>query len=299
MRTVIFDEFGGPEVLHVTEVEAPTAGPGQIRIAVRMVGVNGFDWKVRSGHAPFPVTLPYVPGIEAAGLVDQVGEGVEGMAIGDAAFGLARRALAEHAILTVFAAKPASMSWEEAASLPVSAEAAVRTLDLLGLKAGQTLVIGSAAGSVGTIAVQLAVAAGATVIGTASEANYEYLRSLGAIPVTYGEGLVERVRAVAPNGVDLALDCGGHGALPDLITLTGSPDDVITIADPDAERLGVRFSSGGGDSHPEAISIVARLFDEGTISVRTGPVFGFDDVAGAHVVSEGGHTPGKPLIVLE
>src|SRR4051794_26768128 len=181
MRAVQFAEYGGPEVLHVAEVEEPHAGPGQIRIAVRAAAVNPIDWKQRSGalREIMPLELPAIPGLDVAGVVDEVGDGVSDVTAGDEVFGFAIGAgTAEYAVLEHFARKPPELSWAEAAALPVSVETAGRTLAALGLEAGQTLLVNGAAGGVGLAAVQFALASGARVIGTASEANHEYLRGL-------------------------------------------------------------------------------------------------------------------------
>jgi len=201
MRAVMFSEYGGPEVLHVADVDAPRPGPGQVRVAVRAAGVNPIDWKARSGviRDVMPLQLPVVDGREAAGVVDAVGTGVNGVAPGDEVFGFAvGGAAAEEALLDDFARKPAGLSWEEAAALPVAVETSLRVFGILGgVGEGQTLVVNGAAGGVGVAAVQIARARGARVIGTASEANHEFLRSLGAEPTTYGDGMVQRIRALA------------------------------------------------------------------------------------------------------
>jgi NADPH:quinone reductase-like Zn-dependent oxidoreductase len=301
MKALQFGEYGDPEVLQVGEAAEPHAGPGQVRIAVRAVSVNPFDWKLRSGmmREMMPLDLPYIPGIDAAGVVDEVGEGTEGVSVGDQVFGFAvGSASARYAVLETFAAKPAQMSWEEAAGLPVAAETALRTLNLLGLTEGQTLLVNGAAGGVGAAAVQLARARGAEVIGTASESNHEYLRSLGATPTTYGDGLVQRVRAIAPNGVDLALDTAGSGALPDLIEITGSPDNVVTIADYTAQQHGVRLSGGQAGRAVEALPLAARLFEEGRFTLPT-RTFALADAPEAHRISQAGHLRGKLVLLVD
>lgn len=177
--------------------------------------------------------LPQTMGYEAAGVVDEVGEGVADVAVGDRVFGFSAEAAAqaELAVLSDYAPIPPSLDFPGAAALPSAVETATRALDQLGLRSGSTLLVNGASGSVGSAAVQLAVVCGARVIGTASPANHEYLRSLGAEPVAYGHGLVERVRALAPDGVDLALDIAGSGILPELIELVGGPKHVVAIAD--------------------------------------------------------------------
>ena len=295
MRAVRFDAFGGPEVLHVVDVEEPHPGPGQIRVAVRAASVNPIDWKVRSGM--LGGELPIVPGADVAGVVDEVGEGVEDVIPGDEVFGFAvGGGAAEHTLLEDYAHKPAGMTWEEAGALPVAVETATRVLDALGVRDGDTVLINGAAGGVGLAAVQLARARGARVIATASEGNHAFLRELGAEPTTYGEGMVERVRALAPDGVDRALDTAGRGALPDLIELTGTPDHVITIADfQAAPGLGVRLSTGG-DRAVHGLRDAAQLFEAGRFSMPVAATFPFDQAAEAHRLSESGHVRGKLVL---
>lgn len=285
-------------MLRVVDVEEPHAGPGQVRIGVKAIGVNPVDWKLRQGLLPSP--LPRIPGSDVAGAVDEIGAGVSGVSLGDAVFGFAvGGGYARYAVLEHFAAKPAAMSFEEAAGVPVPAETAVRVLDLLGVAAGDTLLINAATGGVGTAAVQLARARGATVIGTASAGNHEFLRSLGATPTTYGEGLIERVRQLAPQGVDYAFDAAGRGALPDLIVITGSSQRVVTIADPEAEKYGVRFTGGGEGRSYQALALAAELYERGEFSVPIARTFRLQEAAEAHRISEDGHVRGKLVLRID
>lgn len=301
MKAVTFSEYGDPEVLRVADVEEPHPGTGQVRVAVRAAGVNPVDWKVRSGAVRdvMPVSFPVIDGREAAGVVDEVGPEVTGVAVGDEVFGFAvGGAAAERAILDDFARKPASLSWEQAAGLPVAAETSVRVFTVLGgVNEGQTLVINGAAGGVGAVAVQLARARGARVIGTASEPNHEFLRSLGAEPTAYGEGLVERVRALAPGGVDLAFDTAGKGGVADLITLTGDPARVATIADFGAAALGVKVTGGGDSRATEALDEAAALIEAGRLFVPIARTYSFTDASDAHRVSQDGHVRGKLILI--
>ena len=301
MKAVTFSEYGGPEVLHVAEVDAPRPGPGQVRVAVRAAGVNPIDWKARSGmmREVAPLTFPAVDGREAAGVVDEVGSGVDGVGAGDEVFGFAvSGAAAEYARLDAFARKPPGLSWEEAAGLPVAVETSVRVFTVLGgLGEGQTIVINGAAGGVGTAAVQLARARGARVIGTAGEANHDFLRSLGAEPTRYGDGLVERVRALAPDGVDLAFDTAGKGGVPDLIELTGDPARVATIADFGAAALGVKVTGGADFRATEALGEAASLIEAGRLHLPVARAFPFSQAAEAHRLSAGGHVRGKLVLV--
>ncbi|HSD79753.1 MAG TPA: zinc-binding dehydrogenase [Solirubrobacteraceae bacterium] len=183
--------------------------------------------------------------------------------------------------------------------MPVAVETAVRALDLLGVAAGHMVLVNGAAGGVGTAAVQLARVRGARVIGTAGEANHDFLRTLGAEPTTYGEGLVDRVRRIAPDGVDRALDTAGRGALPDLIEITGSPDDIVTIADLSAARYGVRTSSGGDERSWEALGLAAELAEAGRFSLPVQRTFRLDQASEAHRLSETGHVRGKLVLVVD
>jgi NADPH:quinone reductase-like Zn-dependent oxidoreductase len=301
MKAVTFTEYGGPEVLHVADVEAPHPGPGQIRIAVRAAAVNPVDWKARSGvmREVMPVSFPAIDGREAAGVVDELGPDVTDMAVGDEVFGFTvGGAAAEHAILEDFARKPAGLSWEEAASLPVAVETSVRVFTVLGgVGDGQTLLVNGAAGGVGTAAVQLAGVRGARVIGTASERNHEFLRSLGAEPTTYGAGLVERVRALAPDGVDLAFDTAGRGDVPDLIALTGDPARVATIADFSVAALGVKVTGGGDFRAVEALGEAAALIEAGRFRMPVDQTFTFAQAGEAHRISQEGHVRGKLVLI--
>ena len=299
MKAVQFSEYGDPGVLHVADVEEPHAGAGQIRVAVQGAGVNPFDWKLRSGamQQAMPLDLPKIPGSDVAGIVDEVGEGVAGVAVGDEVFGSAvGGGAAQYAVVEHYAAKPADLPWAEAAGLPGAVETTARTFDLLGLEAGQTVLVNGAAGGVGIAAVQFARARGAHVVGTASEGNHEFLRSLGAEPTTYGDGLVKRVRELCPDGVDRALDTAGRGALADLIEITGSPDHVVTIADFSAAEFGVRITTGAEGRSWEALDEAARLYESGklTMPVKT---FTFEQAAEAHRLSEEGHVRGKLVLI--
>ncbi|SPL92442.1 putative oxidoreductase [[Actinomadura] parvosata subsp. kistnae] len=301
-------------MVHVAESDEPHAGPGTIRIAVRASGLSTGETRLRSGamRDVLPLSFPHRTGFDAAGVVDEVGDGVTGTRVGDEVFGMTatatRGANADHAVLVAWAPKPAAWSWEEAGGAAGSVETAVRVLDRLAVGAGQVVLVQGAAGAVGTVAVQLAAARGATVIGTARESNHEFLRSLGAEPTAYGPGLPERVRALAPGGVDAVFDCAG-GSLPDLIAIAGGPSRVVTIApDPDAAALGVHMSHGvpGGDAavgsaaDPLAVhglAIAADLAARGRLRVPVAAAFPLTGAAAAHELSERRHAPGRIVLV--
>ncbi|MEV4515473.1 NADP-dependent oxidoreductase [Dactylosporangium sp. NPDC049525] len=314
MRAVQFSEYGPPGVVHVAEVEEPHAGPGSIRIAVRASGFSVGETYLRSGmlRDVMPTTFPYRTGFDAAGVVDEVGAGVTGVSVGAAVFGMTgmttRGANAEYAVLAAWAPKPAGWSWPEAGGAAGSVETGTRVLDRLGVGAGQTVLVQGAAGGVGAVAVQLAIARGATVIGTAGEHNQDFLRSIGATPTTYGAGLVERVRALAPGGVDAVFDCA-RGALPDLIAIAGDPARVVTIADFAAAAHGVHMSHGApagdtgtaiGAADPLAVhglGIAVGLAGQGRLRIPVAAVFPFAEAAAAHELGEGRHAPGRIILV--
>jgi NADPH:quinone reductase-like Zn-dependent oxidoreductase len=300
MEAVQFAEYGGPEVLRVVDVEEPHAGPGQVRIAVRAAAVNALDWKIRQGFMKDmrPLDLPAGTGLDAAGVVDEVGEGVEGVAVGDAVFGAGSDTFAEKAVLTGWAPLPEGISFEEAAGYPVPVETALRILDAVGAKAGETLLVSGAAGGVGTAVVQIAKDRGLRVIGTASERNQDYLRSFGAEPTTYGDGLVERVRALAPDGVDAALDIAGSGVVPQLVELTGDPQRVLSIADFSAPEHGAQVSSGGGGDRSAAYREAARLAGAGVLRIPVERTYPLAEAAAAHAASQAGHVRGRLIVTL-
>ncbi len=299
MKAVRFSRFGGPEVLEIADLPDPHPGPGQVRIAVHAAGVNPSDWKKRKGL--MDGDLPQTMGYEAAGIVDEVGEGVADVAVGDRVFGFCAEgtAQAELAVLSYYAPIPPSLDFAGAAALPAAVETATRALDQLGVGSGSTLLINGASGSVGSAAVQLAVVRGARVIGTASPANHDYLRSLGAEPVAYGEGLVERVRGLAPDGVDVALDVAGSSVLPDLIELASGPEHVVTIADfAGAQEHRVTFSSGDAGRALHALAEIGELIESGRFSLPVAQTFPLAEIAEAHRVSEDGHVRGKLVLLV-
>ncbi len=299
MRAIQFSSYGDPGVLQVAEVPEPEAGPGEVRIRVRAAAVNPFDYKHRSGMVTRGAAAPerpVVPGLEAAGVVDQLGDGVTGVALGDEVFGLGSATYAEYAVLRVWVPKPANLGWEQAAGLGVAGETSVRGLGLLGLAPGATLLVHGAAGGVGQAAVQLAVADGLRVIGTASERNHDLLRELGAEPVAYGDGLAERVAALAPDGVAGVFDTAGS-QLDDLIAIAGSPERVVTIANYGAAERGARFSGGGGDA-AAALARVAELAASGRLKVRIARTYDLADAPSAHEFSESRRADGKIILTL-
>jgi NADPH:quinone reductase-like Zn-dependent oxidoreductase len=306
VKAIVYNAYGGPDVLHLAEVDTPTAGAGQIRVRVMAVGVNALEVKIRSGmmQGMIPVTFPAIPGSEIAGVVDQVGAGVAGFSVGDAVLGWSDTgAYAEYVLASTVVRKPEALAWAAAAALPIAVSTVEDVLAVLGLRAGETLLVHGAAGGVGSIAVQLAVQRGATVIGTASAANQDYLRALGAIPLLYGEGLVQQVRAVAPQGIDAVFDVAGKGALPASIELRGGTSRIATIADPAARSLGVAFVAGSPARRSPAglarVADAARLAAMGDLTVTIDATFPLEQAAEAQRAVESGHARGKVVLRVD
>jgi NADPH:quinone reductase-like Zn-dependent oxidoreductase len=300
-RSVQFREYGATDVLEIVDVPDPQPGPGQVRLAVRAAGVNPFDWKVLHGYIPgLPKEFPGGLGQDVAGVVDALGEGVTSLAVGDEvlgqsagpAYGTSALANADGVV-----PRPDELPWEVAAALGGAGGTAWKVLERLGVGDGDTLLIHAAAGGVGTFAVQLAIARGARVIGTASEANHELLRRWGAIPVLYGPGLAGRVREVAPDGVDAVLDASGRGELPLSVELAGGPERVLTIAgfaDP-PEGVILHTGGGGGDT-PRALREIVGLIVQGSLEVPIAETYPLEEVAAALDASEHGHHAGKIVL---
>ncbi|HET6358868.1 NADP-dependent oxidoreductase [Streptomyces sp.] len=301
MSTAItFSEYGAPDVFTVSEVEPPQPGPGQVRIRVRATAVNPIDLRIRAGkmQGHFPVEFPMIPGWDVAGVVDAVGEGATA-SIGDEVFGVASTGgYSQYALLDQPVAKPQKLSFETAAAMVTVGEAAYRVLRHLGIKEGQTLLIHGAGGSVGTVAVQLATVRGVTVIGTVGEKDIEGVTGLGAKAVLYGEGWVERVRAVAPDGVDLVFDASGAGVLADSVALVGDAGKVITTADMAASQHGVRFTGmDPADRFPQALPLLADLIAAGKLDVPVWRAYPLAEAAQAHADMEARRNEGKVVLL--
>ncbi|MFG2191982.1 NADP-dependent oxidoreductase [Streptomyces sp. NPDC048639] len=300
MSTAItFSEYGTPDVLRLSEVTTPEPGPGQVRIRVRAASVNPLDMKIRSGlmAGSIPARFPVTPGLDAAGVVDAVGEGA-GASVGDAVLGATTGgSYGEYALLDRPVAKPDAVPWDVASSLVTVGLTAARVLAELDVRAGQTLLIHGAAGSVGIIAAQLAVARGVTVVGTVGAHDIERLTTLGADAVRYGDGWVERVKAAAPQGVDAVLDASGAGVLAESVALTGDSAHVVTIADMSAARHGVRFSAGGGDRTGDALAELVGLAATGGLTVPVWRTYPLAEAARAHADLEAHRNRGKAVLL--
>ena len=301
-RALVFEEYGGPEVLRIIDVVTAPVTPERIRMAVKAAGIQPFDCLFRSGTARqwLPASFPQRIGNEFAGIVEAAGAETE-FAPGDEVLGWAMLdATAEHVVVpaTDVITKPATLSWPEAGVLSASGQTASTAIEHLRVRAGDTLLIHAVAGGVGSIAVQIAQVLGARVIGTASLRNHDYLRELGATPVVYGDGLIERVRAAAAGGIDAALIAvGSEEALHASLALVRDRTRIGTVAfQPLAERLGI--ARIGTQRSRSRLAELARLCTEGKLSVSIQKTYRLENAAQAHQVMEAGHVRGKIAFVF-
>lgn len=304
-RAVRFDHYGDERVLQVVEVPIPEPGPGEVVVRVVAAGTNPGEIPVREGafHERFPARFPEGQGSDLAGLVRAVGEGVTTVAVGDAVIGLSdlRNAQAEYAVLPAdrVVPKPEGLDWDVAATLYVAGTTALMLIRVGEPKAGETVAVSGAAGGVGALTTQLALRTGARVLGIASEANHEAVRRWGAEPVAYGDGLEDRLRAAARDGIDVFLDTYGHGYADLAVRLGVSRARIVTIADFGArERLGVQ-ARGHAElpDQPGAVAELARRVAAGEIEVPIKARFPLDRVQDAYRALAERHGLGK--IVLE
>ena len=302
-QAVRFDQYGGIEVLRVVDVERPVPGPGEVLVRVKATSINPGEAKIRSGALAerWPSTFPSGEGSDLAGIVDQRGEGVTGFAIGDDVLGWTDNRAA-HAELVLADAghlvpKPLGVSWEAAGSLYVAGATAYAMVRAVSVGQGDTVVVSGAAGGVGTIAVQLAKNAGAAVIGLASEPHHEWLSSHGVIPVTYGEGVADRIRSAAGAAVDAFLDTYGGGYVELALELGVQPERIDTIADFQAgEKYGVKTDGNAAGASAEVLSELASLVDRGLLEIPIANVYPLDKVQDAYRELEHGHTLGKIVL---
>lgn len=306
MKAITQAGYGGPDQLTLTEHPEPKVAPSEVLIEVKAAGVNPVDWKLGAGYLDpiMEVQFPMVPGWDVAGVVAALGPDVPEFAVGDEVYAYVRKdsahlgAYAERvsANVRMVARKPAALSWAEAAGVPLAGLTALQSIDRVAVAEGDTVLIHGAAGGVGSFGVQIAVARGARVIGTASERNHEFLRSLGAEPITYGDGLADRVRALAPDGVDVVLDFVGGGAVHASAEVQKKPARLVSIADGDAAELGghvlwVRPDSAG-------LTELARLADEGKLTVHVAHELPLAEAARAWELSQEGRTRGKIVLTV-
>ena len=304
-RAVIYEAFGGPEMLELLEVPEPHAGPGEVRVRVTAAGLNPMDWIISSRPevaARFGITVPSGFGSDLAGVIDEVGGGATGFAVGDRVYGGALgRAVADFVVVRPPADAlwhtPEGISDEVASTLPVAGATAAAALAAIGLRSGDTVLIGGAAGGVGVLAVQLAKLAGATVIGTASEGTFEFLRQLGAEPVAYGPGLADRVRALASGRVTAATDLFGTETAETALALGVAPDRISTIAADPNPPGGVR-PTGGIDAAPDAVKRIADAVGAGQICVPIAARFPVEQIREAVTLQATRRVHGKIVVTL-
>lgn len=304
MKAQVLPSFGDADQFVLRDLPEPIPAAGEVRIRMRAVGINPLEAKIRNGwlEDQMPVSFPAVLGTEFAGEIDQLGEGVAtpGLTVGAPVAGFTSvGAYAEFVIAKAdqIALVPPGLSLERAAGIPTAAETSRRVIALLRPKSGETVVVNGAAGSVGSAAVQLLHGAGVRVICTASRENHDYLAQLGAIPTTYGDGVVDRIRSLAPDGVDAVFDVAGLDFLNSAIELRGGPYRIVTIADFGAASKGVTMALGelSDITSGDFVDVIDQAA-AGTFVVQIAAVFAFEDVAGAHRMSESGHFRGKIIL---
>jgi NADPH:quinone reductase-like Zn-dependent oxidoreductase len=306
-RAARLESFGGPEALNLREVPAPQAGSGQIRVRVTAAGLNPMDWFMTSDAETatrFGLSLPSGFGTDYAGVVDQVGDGVTEFAAGDRVFGGAlSRAVADYVVIDVAGTiaaggdahhTPGGLDDRTAATLAIAGCTAAAALAVVNPGPGDTLLIGGAGGGVGVFAVQLARLAGARVIGTGSAASADALRALGAEPVAYGDGLADRVRALAPGGVTAAIDLYGTETAQAARELSVPDERITTIA---AQVDGIT-PANGANAAPGAIEEIARLVAAGQLRVPIAASFPVEQIRAAVELQAGRHVHGKVVIDL-
>ncbi|MGW0699144.1 NADP-dependent oxidoreductase [Streptomyces sp. NPDC002867] len=307
MQAVTMSRYGQAGDLELSDHPDPKVAPGEVLVRVKAAGVNPVDWKLAQGglDALMEVRFPLIPGWDVAGVVERVGLDADEFQVGDEVYGYVRKdtvqlgAYAEFvsAHVRMLARKPAAMSWEEAAGTPLAGLSAHQAIQRVGVRAGDTVLVHAAAGGVGSIGTQIAVALGARVIGTASEHNHAFLRELGADPVTYGPGLEDRIRALAPQGVDAALDFVGGDAVDVSLALVDRPDRVASIADPQAPAKGARYVWVRPDT--AGLTSLAALADAGRLTVHVDRVLPLAEAAEAWRISQSGHTRGKLVLRVD
>lgn len=300
-REIIFPEFGPASVLKVAKADEPQPAPGQVRVRVKAAGVNPFDYKLRRGDfsATLPAAFPHKIGNEFAGVVDQVGSDVQSIQVGEEVLGFTfAAAYADFVVVPAdfVTVKPKEVDWSVAGALSVAGQTAYHSVRDLAVKAGETLLIQGASGGVGTVAVQLARAAGATVIGTSSARNVGYVESLGAIAIAYSEDVASAVRAVAPDGIDAVLDLAGGAAIDAALELVADRRRIGTVADEAAAgKYQVRRLQPSRSS--ETLADLVRLHALGALQIPISATYPLEEAAAVHLDLETGHRPGK-LVLL-
>jgi NADPH:quinone reductase-like Zn-dependent oxidoreductase len=304
MSTAIrFDRYGPADVLKVVEEERPVPGPGQVLVRVKAAGINLGEAKIREGlfHERWPTTFPSGQGSDLAGIVEELGEGVKNVAVGDEVISFTENRASHAALARVeqddLVPRPANVPWEQAGALFVAGTTAYAAVRAVALREGDTVVISAAAGGVGTIAVQLARLKAARVIGLASEPHHQWLAAHGAIPVSYDEGVAERIRQVAAGPIDAFIDGYGHGYVELALELGVRPERINTIVDfPAVEKHGVKFEGNAAAANADVLAEIARLIDEGQLEIPIANAYPLSDVQAAYRELESGHLLGKIVL---
>jgi NADPH:quinone reductase-like Zn-dependent oxidoreductase len=305
MKAVRFDDYGGIEVLEVRDVARPEPGPGQVLVAVRAAGINPSEAAIRTGRVRdiFPATFPSGQGSDLAGVVEEVGAGVNGVAVGDEVIGYTdnRASQAEYVLVEAanLTAKPPGVPWEEAGALFVAGATGVATVRAVAPTAGEAVAIAGAGGGVGVFAVQLAVREGARVIALASERHHAWLRERGAVPVAYGDGVGERItEAAGETPVAAFIDLVGSGYVELALELGVARDRIDTIADFSAiEKYGVKSEGGAAAASAATLAELAEAIAVGDIVVPIQSAYLLDDVQAAFTELEAGHMAGKIVLI--
>jgi NADPH:quinone reductase-like Zn-dependent oxidoreductase len=304
MKAVRFDKYGGLDVLDVREVADPVAGPGEVLVAVKAAGINPGEIAIREGRldARWPATFPSGEGTDLAGVVRALGDGAAGFALGDEVLGWTEQRASQAELVVVpvdqLTAKPADVPWEVAGSLFVAGMAAYASVQAVSPQAGETVVVSAAAGGVGSVAVQLARNTGAKVIGLAGEQNHDWLRARGIVPVTYGDGQAERIRAAAGGTVDAFIDTFGGGYVELAVELGVSPERINTIADFDAvERLGVKGQGTHAIASAALLAELAALVADGRLEIPIAHTYPLAQVRDAFEDLAARHTHGKIVLL--
>ena len=302
-QAVRYDEHGGVDVLRVVEVDRPVPGPGQVLVRVKAAGINPGETSIRKGvfAERWPSTFPSGQGSDLAGVIEELGADVDGFAPGDQVIGFTHQR-ASHAELVVveagdLARRPEAVSWEVAGALFVAGTTAYAAVRAVALGEGDTVVVSGAAGGVGSLVVQLARRTGATVIGLAGAANHEWLASHGVVPVAYGEGVADRVRAAAPDGVDAFIDTYGDGYVELALELGVTPDRINTVIDfPAVDKYGVKAEGNMAAASAEVLTELAALVADGRREVPIAKVYPLAEVRAAYEELERRHTRGKIVL---
>ncbi|HZA10387.1 NADP-dependent oxidoreductase [Mycobacterium sp.] len=304
-KTVVFDRYGDIDVLEVRDVPRPVPAAGEVLVEVKAAGINPGEAMIRWGalHERWPATFPSGQGSDLAGVVAEIGAGVDSFAVGDEVLGFTHRRASQAEFVAVPAdqltAKPPAVSWEVAGALYVAGTTAYAAVRAVNLTPNDTVAVAGAAGGVGSIAVQLAKRTGATVLGVAGPSNDDWLTAHGVIPVNYGEDLADRLRAAAPAGrIDAFLDFFGGGYVELAVAELGvAPERVDTIIDfPAVERFGVKMAGNADASDAGVLAELAGLVADGELEVPIAEVFALDEVRRAYRTLEQRHTRGKIVL---